>query len=343
MTYDDVAVAQSSISWFDGKDFNGHTIKVQRSNINKHLSGKMSFSKNFTLDSGNGLRNCYFGKIELSSFEIDGNVDFTISIYHVEKMHVDMKIPSSRLTPNVVSKNGKVEDDDGEVCCKMKTTLEMGPWVQLAGMCNLSMHTIHNSFEATITVTFEPMAPKKEEYYIYYDILQLSKLQKHRDQDFQIISKDGKKFGFSKSLLMNISPVFRAMIENPLIEFNTRRANLSDTDSKTVFGLYLILSGNMIPNHFLTIGFLEFCHMYEIHQLYKICSEYLVKTLTREKLLDTVKVAWLFQDENLLCKCVEIIGKNYGSFEENQEWKIFVRNHPDFLVDVMKKMLFAKK
>ena len=86
VTYDDVAVAQSSISWFDGKDFNGHTIKVQRSKTKKHLSGKMSFSKNFTLDSGNGLRNCYCGKIELSSFEIDGNVDFTISIYHVEKI-----------------------------------------------------------------------------------------------------------------------------------------------------------------------------------------------------------------------------------------------------------------
>ena len=172
VTYDDVAVAQSSISWFDGKDFNGHTIKVQSSEIEKHHSGKMSFSKNFTLDPGNGLRNCYFGKIELSSFEIDGNVDFTISIYHVEKMHVHMKIPSSRLTPNVVSKNGKVEDDDGEVCCKMKTTLEMEPWV----IRSLSMHTIHNSFEATITVTFEPLAPKKEEYYAYYDILQLSKL-----------------------------------------------------------------------------------------------------------------------------------------------------------------------
>ena len=83
--------------------------------------------------------------------------------------------------------------------------------------------------------------------------------------------------------------------------------------------------------------------MYEVHQLYKICSEHLGKTLTREKLLDTVKVAWLFGDENLLWKCVEIIGKNYGSFEENEEWKFFVRNHPDFLVDVMKKMLFAKK
>merc|ERR1719382_1911875 len=29
VTYDDPAAAESSISWFDGKDFNGHTIKVQ--------------------------------------------------------------------------------------------------------------------------------------------------------------------------------------------------------------------------------------------------------------------------------------------------------------------------
>ena len=29
VTYDDVTTAQRSISWFDGKDFDGHTIKVQ--------------------------------------------------------------------------------------------------------------------------------------------------------------------------------------------------------------------------------------------------------------------------------------------------------------------------
>ncbi len=29
MTYDDATTAHRSISWFDGKDFDGHTIKVQ--------------------------------------------------------------------------------------------------------------------------------------------------------------------------------------------------------------------------------------------------------------------------------------------------------------------------
>ena len=33
VTYDDPAAAQSAISWFDGKDFNGYTIKVQMAMI----------------------------------------------------------------------------------------------------------------------------------------------------------------------------------------------------------------------------------------------------------------------------------------------------------------------
>ena len=33
VTYDDHAAAQSAISWFDGKDFNGSSIKVQMAMI----------------------------------------------------------------------------------------------------------------------------------------------------------------------------------------------------------------------------------------------------------------------------------------------------------------------
>ena len=49
ITYDDVNAAQSAISWFDGKDFNGCTIKVslaQRQNNWQNKSvGRGGFNK----------------------------------------------------------------------------------------------------------------------------------------------------------------------------------------------------------------------------------------------------------------------------------------------------------
>ena len=197
------------------------------------------------------------------------------------------------------------------------------------------------SVKGFITVEFEPSPQMilKEKFKNYITSCLVFKPD-GKGEDFTIACQ-GKEFGFSKSILCNISPAFEAMLTNPCLKENQEgRVDLTDTTPKTIQGLKNILMEDYIKEEDLTVELLILADKYRIEPLYKICQEYL--KITKETILDVVKTADLIRDEELMSKSVEFIEKNCGTFEENPAWDKFCEENPKCSNKIL-KLLMNKK
>merc|ERR1712110_978458 len=95
------------------------------------------------------------------------------------------------------------------------------------------------SIKADITLVFEP-SPQlicKQKFLNYVDTCLVFNALKEdgKVDDFQIACQGGEEFGFNRSILCKISPVFERMLANTsLKEHKNGRVEIIDTTSKTI-------------------------------------------------------------------------------------------------------------
>ena len=165
-----------------------------------------------------------------------------------------------------------------------------------------------------------------------------------KGEDFQIVCK-GEAYGFNRSILCNISPVFERMLTNPgFKEYKDGLTEIKDTNPETIKALQNILSLDYIEKEELSVELLILADKYEIHPLYKLCQEHLCTAISKDNLFDIIKAANLTKDEEMLAKCAEFIGINHGTFnmEENPEWEDFCKENPECGFKILKLMMSKK-
>ena len=177
------------------------------------------------------------------------------------------------------------------------------------------------SINADITLVFKPspqlIYKQKFLYYVYKKVGIVD--------DFQIVCQ-GEEFGFNRSILCKISPVFERMLAHTsLKEYKNGRVEIIDTTPKTIKAFKNMLSLNYIQMEELTSEMLLFADKYEICFLYKLCQDHLCTAITKENVFDVIRSANYTNDEKLNRKCSEFMQANLGAFDigGDPEWTLY--------------------
>ena len=201
-----------------------------------------------------------------------------------------------------------------------------------------------------VTLTFEPedgVALKDELIYKFGEsVLEIEKAGKEAkpEKPMEIkIECQGEKIEFHKSLLAKISDVFQNMVENPnFIESHNGVITMKEVSPNTVkaFKKLLYDDGNLIEATDLDVELMLFCDRYNIKPMVDLCSQHLQNQITKENLMEIVDAAFKINDDDLLKKAVDFVRLNYGSFEEIEEWKDFIKSNPKCVAKMMEFIMF---
>ena len=157
------------------------------------------------------------------------------------------------------------------------------------------------------------------------------------------IECQGEMIEFHKSLLAKISDVFQRMVENPnFIESPNGVITMKEVSPNTVkaFKKLLYDDGNLIEATDLDAELMLFCDRYNIKPMVDLCSQHLQNQITKENLMEIVDAAFKINDDDLLKKAVDFVRLNYGSFEEIEEWKDFIKSNPKCVAKMMEFIMF---
>lgn len=156
---------------------------------------------------------------------------------------------------------------------------------------------------------------------------------------FSFNSQRRECFGLNKNILMKISPVFKAMLENP--ENKEARENHLDFEEKDANSIrnlckLLLLDGSFPDikpsptNPSPLLDLLILADKYDIKLLYKICSEHISKNFANENVLKVLKVSDMVNDEKLFAKAM----KHFLTTKEKEVRECFLR-HPEMIAEMM--------
>ena len=157
-------------------------------------------------------------------------------------------------------------------------------------------------------------------------------------KDFEIICQ-GEKFKFSKSLLCNVSEVFKDIIENPTVEevlFN--KLTIVDFSPETLLTFSNFIYKEDISEKDITIGLFLFAQKFQITALVKICETQLDHLITIDNLFDLIKASYLLDNPNVYKAISKLIHKMDQSQHENVLWKEFKKNHLSSKSNIVKKI-----
>ena len=326
-------------------------IEVNISSLEHEYDGnKLEYRKIFTIDSGKGsnytAKFCIydFGQQkqlryaggDLSPFHQKG---FTISIAEAQTLYLelDTKIVSSEtISKNFRGNAGTCSFLDGE----RKTRNAQGIRVIMDDLIPEKF----KSFKGDITVKFEPGSQMilKEKFKNFVNSHLVFKSDE-KEENFQIVCQ-GEAYGFNKSILCKISPVFERMLTNPgFSENKDGLTEMKNTNPKTIEAFKNILSLDYIEKEELSIELLVFADKYDIAPLYKLCQDYFCTAISKENIYDVIKAANDTKDDELMSKAAEFIKMNPGTIEENPEWDDFFNRNPECGIKILKLNMFLKK
>ena len=145
--------------------------------------------------------------------------------------------------------------------------------------------------------------------------------------------------GFDKNILMKISPVFKAMLENPENK-EAQESNLvfeeKDVNSVTNFH-ELLRYGDYFPdfnpsptNPHPILDLLMLADKYDIKSLYKICTQHISNNLYAENILMVLKVSDMINNERLFEKAM----KQYLAPQDKEVQECFLR-HPEMIAEMI--------
>lgn len=194
------------------------------------------------------------------------------------------------------------------------------------------------SISGKLLITFEPAEEKyiKEAFIKSYS--SLKSLGDFQIEDFTIVCENDKKIKFNKELLIEISPVFKNMLQHSRYKEgkNTKEVKIIDTSANVIEAFKRVYFDDNIKRYDLTPELYMFAHEYEIHQLSKICREQICKTINKKNLLEISKAATRAKDRKLLKFAMKFMKRNFWNIKINSRWDEFLENNPDFLTKVGK-------
>ena len=158
-------------------------------------------------------------------------------------------------------------------------------------------------------------------------------------KDFDIICQ-GEKFKFSKSLLCNVSEVFKDIIENPTTEevlFN--KLTIVDFSPETLRTFTNLICKDDVSEKEITLGLFLFAQKYQITALVKICETQMDHLITLDNLLELIKASYLLDNPNVYKAVSKFIHKMDEIQQENVQWIEFKKNHLSSKSKIVKKIL----
>ena len=307
----------------------------------KYNGNQLDFRKCFIIDSGKGTK--YNAKLRFLDFEYTqrrGIICFLIE--DVQKLEIELNGAFSGTNFKVSSDKyiNKLDflDLDGK-----KGRYGCGfAWL----LDDLITEKI-KSFKGDITIEFEP-GPQmiyKDKFKNYVNSHLVFKPD-GKEEDFQIVCQ-GEVYGFNRSILCNISPVFERMLTNPgFKQGKDGLIEIKDTTPEAIKAFRNILTLDYIEKEDLSIELFMFAHLYDIAPLFKLCQDYLCTAISKENLFDIIKAAHLAKDDELMSKAAEFIkGIDPETFniEDNPEWDTFCDGNPECTKKILQLMMFKKK
>lgn len=143
------------------------------------------------------------------------------------------------------------------------------------------------------------------------------------------------------------SPVFHAMFYDATKINEEGEVFIEDVDFSTMEDLLLLMySGDvnkLTCNNALSL--FAAAVIFDIKDAKEMCSEFIMKNLSVEWVLDVIKLAKSYQDETIGLRCREYFKENAHKILETDNWKRFAVENPDFSVELLAttvKTLFQK-
>ena len=162
-------------------------------------------------------------------------------------------------------------------------------------------------------------------------------------ENFTIISQD-QKIKFEKQLLINISPVFREMLESPWTEESKNgRVEVKEVKPETLLAFKnLLVNGNDFKKEDLNIEIMIFADRYNITALLDLCGKYIASfAVNDENIFEFVQGIYLIKNGFFMNRATLIMKKNYEALNQDSRWKEFRKQHPECVFKMLD--LFAQR
>ncbi|KAG6548362.1 hypothetical protein Mapa_010141 [Marchantia paleacea] len=148
-----------------------------------------------------------------------------------------------------------------------------------------------------------------------------------------------------RCILASVSPVYRAMFHNKMLEQTTSVVKVDDmsTGAFRCF-LRLLYTGGLARDDIEKYGLevLAACHKYEVPQLARICSPVLGDMLTVDNSLSILEHAVLY-DASLFESCKDFIGAHFRHIVATPAFEELAQRNPSLLVDLVKSTALDEK
>ena len=87
-------------------------------------------------------------------------------------------------------------------------------------------------------------------------------------------------------------------------------------------------------------------HKYDVKPLFQFCERQIGldigERIHNNKMFEVIKAAYFIDSDYLLNKAVEYLVKNTRRFDDNEDWKVFKKAHPDCFIKMMDLIMFSK-
>lgn len=153
-------------------------------------------------------------------------------------------------------------------------------------------------------------------------------------------SQDSEVYQVDKSILARISPVFEAMLKNPNNkEVQENRLIFKGEESSVISNFYHLLDQSSFPDFTcfftdseknLALLLLIFADKYDIKDLYKNCSRFIIKNLLDKNSLEILKVSNMVNDEILFEKAMK-----YFLADKDTNIRQCLLVHPEMITEMM--------
>ena len=170
-------------------------------------------------------------------------------------------------------------------------------------------------------------------------------------ENFTIICQD-QKIKFDKQVLINISPVFREMLESPWTEESKNgQVEIKEVNPETLLDFKNLLAiGNDYKKEDLNIEIMIFADRYNITALLELCGKYISSfDVNDENIFEFVQGIYLIKNGSFMNRATLIMKKNYEALNQDSRWKEFRKQHPECVFKMLDlfaqcdHVVFAKK
>jgi hypothetical protein len=140
--------------------------------------------------------------------------------------------------------------------------------------------------------------------------------------DFIFVSSSQQEIPVHKMILSTRSPVFETMMETNMRESQEKKATIDDIDAKSLFEfLRFVYCGRVEGIEEVAIDLLYAASKYDVPDLKPICAIALFQKLTNANVIETMMLAELHHETELLDFCIDYVKWNYDDLKDSEVWK----------------------